>query len=396
MSKRSASIQSKLDKLFIADAVTEEFGTMLNGSLSPVRFDSQKQLANYLCEGSLLNINYFASKALSIPAGEYMVWVTDVGSTMLVPTKNENFAEVFEDQKTQFEILTPNLVQHWSKIEKVLAEDFGQDSAEGGGGGGGESGDKTDNAPEGSAISSRVDPADIDRNPILRAMEDRGFTVTSLATACGVQPPAISRILRTPKDRQGDPGGRNPSMGLAAVISKNLRMDPTALFPDIFNAGQDMKARKTPGNRGSGVTNAAAGSTRKGGNDKWSSGSPSSPSPTLNASFDNTLDAILENNLPGGFHGHNPAVPQSGRPFPQPGDAMDSFEFSHPEVQGKIRVEITSDDVGGDTRFHAFMPFGSAAFLFGHVFGHEEQADVQATVEARITQNLEFARRGIT
>ena len=280
MSRKSTSIKDKLNRLFVEDRVTEEFGALLSGTLSSERFDNPKQLRNYLCEGALLNINRLASHSLSIPAGEYMVWVTDVGHTMLVPTKEEKeyqdvlaatskvkeasqspTTNIIEDFSNQYKVLTSDLLRHWNKVEMVLAEqnaDNGEETEE----------KNTSN----SEFKSRVNPADIDRSPLLRAMEDRGFTVTSLADASGVQAPAISRLLRTPKDRQGDPGGRNPSMGLAAVISKLLRMDPTALFPDIFGAsGQDLEARDTPGNRGSGMSGAASGSTRKGGG-KWVQG----------------------------------------------------------------------------------------------------------------------------
>lgn len=285
MPRKSPSIKTKLDRLFTDDPVTEEFGTLLDGSLSPSRFDNKGQLADYLCEGALLNISRIASKALSVPSGEYMVWVTDVGHTMLVPTQNKTaYSEVFEGLQDQYEILTPNLLQHWSGVERVLSEEqepgmqFGSDSGSEASKSGGEDGETTGASP----IQSRVNPGDIDRPPMLRAMEDRGFTVSSLAQAAGVQPPAISRLLRTPKERQGDPGGRNPSMGLAATISQLLRMDPTALFPDIFGAsGQDMQARQQPGNRGSGMTGAAAGSVRKGkATEKWTQGG--SPSESKN------------------------------------------------------------------------------------------------------------------
>jgi transcriptional regulator with XRE-family HTH domain len=266
MPKKSLKLQAKLDNLFANDPVTEEFGSILNSSLSRGRFDNQGQLNNYLCEGALLNINAIASKALSIPSGEYMVWVTDVGHTMLVPTEDKQTeGEVFEGLQSQYEVLTPSLLQHWSKIERVLAEEQEPPPPS----------DSSDDETAGeNPIQSRVNPADIDRSPMLRAMEDSNFTVSSLAHAAGVQPPAISRLLRTPKDRQGDPGGRNPSMGLAAKISELLRMDPTALFPDIFGAGQqDLEARDTPGNRGSGMKGAASGSQRQGAaTNKWTQG----------------------------------------------------------------------------------------------------------------------------
>ena len=46
MPKKSLSIQTKLNRLFVDDPVTEEFGTLLNGSLSPGRFDNRGQLIN--------------------------------------------------------------------------------------------------------------------------------------------------------------------------------------------------------------------------------------------------------------------------------------------------------------------------------------------------------------
>jgi hypothetical protein len=253
MRRRSISIREKLDRSLREDTVVGEIDTMMKVLNSRGRFDDRSELARYLSEGALLNINTIASKALSIPCGEYIVWVTDVGHTMLVPTKTQS-SEVHESADDRYEIMTPKLLQNWNKIERVIGEAKDDDDDDG-------------------AIKLRVDPADIDRPTILRAMEDRGFTVTSLANAAGVEPPAISRLLRIPKDRQGDPGGRNPSMGLAATISKLLRVDPTALFPDIFGPSgmQDLGARKTPGNRGSGTS---SGSTKKGkATKKWTQGS---------------------------------------------------------------------------------------------------------------------------
>lgn len=254
MSRKSLSIRAKLDRSLSEDKTIGEFGDMMRVLNSRGRFDGLSELASYLSEGALLNVNQMASKALSIPCGEYMIWVTDVGHTMLVPTRPGQ-SEVHESVNDQYEVHTPTLLKHWSKLERVIGEQKSNDDDEEG------------------EIQTTVDPADIDRPPILRAMQDRGFTVTSLAHAAGVQPPAISRLLRIPKDRQGDPGGRNPSMGLAAAISKLLRVDPTALFPDIFGSSgrQDLKARQTPGNRGSGTT---SGSAKKGkATKKWTQGS---------------------------------------------------------------------------------------------------------------------------
>jgi transcriptional regulator with XRE-family HTH domain len=272
MTKRSAPLADKLNNLFVEerDPIAEQFNTLVDTSLSLTRFDDQTELESYLAEGALLNISTLGSKALSIPSGEYMVWLTDIGHTMLVPTQDKkSYGGVFGEYKDKQEVLTASLLDLWPKMERSISEESepppqdGSDTSEG-----------EKETPEGQQIQSRVDPADIDRSPILRAMEDRGYTVTSLAAEVGVQAPAISRLLRVPKDVQGDPGGRNPSMGLAAQISNALRMDPTALFPDIFGIkpGDDYEARDTPGNRGSGMKNSAAGSTRMNSGGTWTQG----------------------------------------------------------------------------------------------------------------------------
>lgn len=248
---RSKTIKAKLDSLFAEDSVVKEAAVLLKITNAPGRFDSQRQFEGYLTEGALLNINKIASKALSIPSGEYMVWLTDVGHTMLVPTSGKTYNEVFEDRQDEYEVVTPQLTKHWNKIQMVVESGEREEADKEG-----EEYDKapedidhddyeSHEAPEGELIRSRIDTTTVDRPPILRAMEDKGFTVTSLAQEVGVQPPAISRLLRTPKNTQGDPGGRNPSVELAAKISKALRVDPTALFPDIFGtAGQtDLSAR---------------------------------------------------------------------------------------------------------------------------------------------------------
>ena len=284
---KSISLKTKLDRLFRENAQIIEFDNLLQNSQSLGRFDSSNELSQHLSEGALLNISVIGSRALSIPYGEYMVWATDAGHTMLVPVAGNKPREVFEAAQESYEILTPSLLRHWNKIERVLYEEEEPkpnqwEPSE-------ESEEETDPSdadtaePEGDSetsmspeFTSRVDPADIDRTPMLRAMEQQGHTVTSLANSVGVDPPAISRLLRTPKDRQGDPGGRNPSIGMASKIANELRMDVEALFPDIFGVPDEkLGPRDNPSNRGSGMTGAAAGSARKGGGigrNKWTAG----------------------------------------------------------------------------------------------------------------------------
>jgi len=251
----SPSLVDKINARFVNDA---DVGELISKARSAARFDSQQEFANHLFEGSLLNVSVIGSKALSVPCGEYMVWMTDAGHTVLFPTGKSSDREVFENNREHYEVQTRDLMANWNKIERVLAEDSSQDDyfeneqddeLE----------DEDDNEFEdgdpdedkANEFTSKIDASTVDRTPIMRAMQDRGYTVTSLADEVGVDPPAISRILRTPKDVQGDPGGRNPSMGLASQICNALRIDPTSAFPDIFSADK-YEARNSPGNVGSG------------------------------------------------------------------------------------------------------------------------------------------------
>jgi transcriptional regulator with XRE-family HTH domain len=246
MAKKSPSLTSKIDCILESQHKTEfEVDALFDRAARPnSHFSSAPQLQEHLCEGSLLNVGTIASNALSIPCGEYMVWVTDVGHTMLVPTKVDTTQEVFEAVQDQYEVVTPDLLANWRHLD-VVNEESDDDKS-----------DDDDDSPRGEQFQSSVNPAEIDRKALLRAMEDRGYTVTSLAAAAGVDPPAISRLLRTPKRTQGDPKGRNPSMGLAAKVSNLLRVGPTSLFPDIFGISgkQDLEAKNVSGNSQSGST----------------------------------------------------------------------------------------------------------------------------------------------
>jgi DNA-binding XRE family transcriptional regulator len=122
----------------------------------------------------------------------------------------------------------------------------------------------SDNSDNTTGINTNIKMSTVDRSPIVRAMQQRGMTESDLADAVNVDKSTISRILRTPKDTQGDPGGRNPSIGLAASIANVLKMDAESMFPDIFGVPDDgLSAKKTPSNKGSGMNNAASGSTRR-------------------------------------------------------------------------------------------------------------------------------------
>lgn len=248
MAKKSPSITDKIQAVLNEhNQALSDVDALFDIAKRPGKyFSAAPELKQHLCEGSLLNVGTIASGALSIPCGEYMVWVTDVGHTMLVPTNIDRSQEVFEAVDDQYEVMTPDLLANWKHLGVVTEDDSDSDSDS----------DSDEDSPRGEQFQSSVNPADIDRKSLLRAMEDRGYTVTSLAAAAGVDPPAISRLLRTPKRTQGDPKGRNPSMGLAAKVSNLLRVGPTSLFPDIFGISgkQDLEAKDVSGNSQSGDT----------------------------------------------------------------------------------------------------------------------------------------------
>lgn len=266
---KSISFMQKLNQK-LDNSILEDLNILMDLAGSLDSFQSQTEMEKYLSEGSLLNISQISSRALSLPQGEYMVWAIDPKSTMLVPTGNKSRdIDVFENKPTK--ISTSRLMENWRLIQKAILEDeeTSYDSDEE------DNGNEEDNGEnENNEFQSKIDMSTVDRTPIARAMHQHGYTVTSLANAVDVDPPTISRIMRVPKKTQGDPGGRNPSIGLAASIANVLKLDAEALFPDIFGVPkQDLKARDQPSNKGSGMNQAASGSMKKGNASKtWTQG----------------------------------------------------------------------------------------------------------------------------
>lgn len=254
--RKSASLahklNTKLNQTLKEDKAVKEFDEILNRAVSPLtRFDSAAELKSHLCEGALLNIGKIASKALCIPYGEYMVWSSDDGHTMLVPTIAKS-QEVFEAASKTFDVHTPSLLAIYNTIERVLSEDaelppeFVEQQRQ-------SHQEAEPQAAREGEFQSKVDPADIQRHPLWRAMQQQGLGVSDLAGSVGVDPPCISRLLRTSGD-----SARNPSIGLASDIAAALRTDVEALFPDIFTGerrgagGEKMGARETTGSHGGG------------------------------------------------------------------------------------------------------------------------------------------------
>ena len=215
----------------------EGFDHLLAAATEDSTFRNSEDLQGYITEGALVNVNTFGSGVFSIPSGEYMVWLTDAGHTMLVPTDQlAKTPEVFENSEHGFEISTRDMLKTFTGFGRTLteADDEEPETDE----------DKREKEaerkneiedPDTGKFTLAVDSSTVDRTPILKAMEDQHYTVTDLANQCGVDPPAISRILREPQPGPGDPGGRNTSIELAAKICAVLSMDPRSAFPDIFS-----------------------------------------------------------------------------------------------------------------------------------------------------------------
>ncbi len=203
-------------------------------------FTSQKDFMNYLSEGAMLNINKMCSEIFSIPYGKYVVWEVNSKNAVLVPLGGKGDSLLPEDNKT-YDVITNKLINNWQNIGMLNEEEEHVHDDD-------------------SEFTSKIDMSTVDRTSLATALENSGMTVSELAARCGVDAPAISRILRKPQKRStGDPGGRNPSMGLASKVCAVLRIDPKIAFPDFFKSASAQSARKPPKNRGSGAQSGNKG-----------------------------------------------------------------------------------------------------------------------------------------
>ncbi len=225
------------DRLNFVDRATAQFGMLLENALQSNVFHTKDELQSYLMEGALLNLSRLGEHYFSIPSGQYMVYTTSQGSTMLIPvSETGSTEEVFEHKTDNYEVATTKLLDNWNLLGKpapLLEAESEEDNQE--------------------FEGSRIDLDSVDRDAIAQAMNDQNMSVTDLANRVGVDKSTVSRYLRKPKEGiQGDPGGRTPSLVTAGEISKALRASPTTLFPDVFKQRKRKTRRK--GNRGSGVT----------------------------------------------------------------------------------------------------------------------------------------------
>ena len=215
-------IDKKITARLSNDVGTGNVDELIENALSPYRFDSADQLTSYLIEGASIRVGQIAAEALSIRPGHFLIWDADDDTVVLYDIEEEK----------QSRVHTSALAEQYQALRMVVNEEDGQDVE-----------------PE---FNLTIDRDTVDRTALLAGMERSGHTVTSLAKAVGVDPPAISRILRKPKKGRTDPGGRNPSLGLAAQVCDELKVPVTKAFSDIFGRKSEYKPKQVKGNSQSG------------------------------------------------------------------------------------------------------------------------------------------------
>ena len=123
--RRSLKIDEKLTLRLNEDPVVEQVIEIIDSNVLGRRFNTMSEFKKHLSEGALLNVGKIASQALSVPCGDYMVWMTDAGHTMLVPVSSaasKPSHDVLEHDNKQYDIFTRVLLQNWSHINKTLSE----------------------------------------------------------------------------------------------------------------------------------------------------------------------------------------------------------------------------------------------------------------------------------
>ncbi len=212
-------------KTLAEDNIAEQ---LINMATSPDRFDTSEELMQYTSEGASVRIGQVAAESLKVKPGTFLIWDTDGTKVTLFDMRNQ--------AKTA--VAVESFLRQYRHIKRVVNEETGQDNLD------------KDKEPE---FNLAIDKASVDRTSLLAGMERSGHTVTSLANAVGVDPPAISRILRKPRKGGTDPGGRNPSLGLAAKVCGELKVPVTKAFSDIFGGqGEEFKPKNVKGNSQSG------------------------------------------------------------------------------------------------------------------------------------------------
>ena len=244
MSKLSVLLERRLDQRLAQVAPDTDTAREIDGLMelarSPGRFDSPSEFRQHLREGALLNVGVVASKALSMPQGEYAVWTTDAGHTVLIPTDAPRGGDVVTHEAPQYELHTNQLLGSWNRVSRTIAEEElgGQHQRRGSGGSdgansaeGGRQQDHYANAPTETPDGPYTFGSKVSRTELWQAMKDRNMGDTELANAVGVDKSTISRLLRKAERGQEEPGGRNPSAELAMKISRVLGVPIDLVMP---------------------------------------------------------------------------------------------------------------------------------------------------------------------
>ena len=183
----------KISKAVTEDRIIEDFDLLLGNSISRSSFNSSEDLQKYLTEGAMLNVNSFGSKILSIPSGEYLVWLTDAGHTMLVPASDsQKTKEVFENARASYEVFTNDLLKSFIGVEKTLTEAENKDDAKGDED---EKEKEDDDKDKDISFTLNVDRSDVDRTSKIFSAIPKGRS-GSIGTKPSLSPlHNISRIF---------------------------------------------------------------------------------------------------------------------------------------------------------------------------------------------------------
>lgn len=185
-------------KLGLDAGIGQEVAALVETALSDRGFNNLSHLKNNLTEGLMLSINTIGSKALSIPTGEYVVWLTDANTTTLIPTTEAAATtdQVLETTEDKYDLQTRDLLKNWNKVERVIGERTASHKA----------------AARGSLAA---------------AIDNSGSSQEEIASKLGVNPSTVSRWVN-----RGEKKGswRNPRYDHIDGLATALRLDPDIIM----------------------------------------------------------------------------------------------------------------------------------------------------------------------
>lgn len=219
----SKLLESKLAEVdTYLDDSAQEIRDLLAHATSPARFDSLLALQEHVTPGALLNVNSFVSQAITIPAGEYVVWSTNNDRTVLMPTGTKTVGEELVSVPQTYELHTRKLLGFWDKLERVIGEDDWRGKRPG-----------------------RIHPLD---RKVASAVTSSGKSQEEIADAMGVDPSTVSRWMT-----DDEKAGRTPTLAHAGQMADLVGADPDAVFRELETApAPSVTTHKRKKTRGSG------------------------------------------------------------------------------------------------------------------------------------------------